>query len=55
MNTDASGSVIARHDYLPFGEEMGLQYKSQVQGTIQNVSNQIVTILQFIKDNGLKP
>lgn len=33
----------------------GIQYESQVRGTIQNVSNQIVTILQFIKDNGLKP
>lgn len=31
----------------------GLQYKSSVERTIQNVSNQITTILQFIKDKGL--
>ncbi|MEZ5423983.1 MAG: hypothetical protein R2682_12955 [Pyrinomonadaceae bacterium] len=22
VNTDATGAVIARHDYLPFGEEI---------------------------------
>ena len=23
INTDANGAVIARHDYMPFGEEIG--------------------------------
>ena len=23
INTDATGAVIARHDYMPFGEEIG--------------------------------
>jgi hypothetical protein len=30
-----------------------MQYKSQVEGTIQNVRNQIETIKQFILDKGL--
>jgi len=39
------------------GEHMeklpSLQYKSAVEKTIANVSNQITTILQFISDKGL--
>lgn len=41
--------TLAQHEAkLP-----GLEYKSQVEGTIRNVQGQIRTIEQFIKDKGL--
>ena len=44
----AEKTLKIHQDKLP-----GLQYKSQVRGTIKNVEKQIKTIEQFIKDYNL--